>query len=164
MNVLIHNVINITTRKAMYIPDSVAATSSSWANLEKQTVERNVLSGHLLLRKHGMGVLKRPFLLTWISRFALKHLASSPHQEEQHEKQMAHVQCSSSFWITKQFKQTRIVRTSRQVLLVCHHARAQIEPRRSARLLEAQVLARERHGIFLIFAEEEVSPFYIIYF
>jgi hypothetical protein len=55
-----------------------------------------------------MGVLKRPFLLTWISRFALEHLVSSPHQEEQHEKQMAYIHHRPDSWITKQFKQTRI--------------------------------------------------------
>lgn len=34
-----------------------------------------------------MGALEHPFLLTWILRFALEHLASSPPQEEPHEKQ-----------------------------------------------------------------------------
>jgi hypothetical protein len=38
-----------------------------------------------------MGALEHPLLLTWISRFALERLASSPPQEEQHEKQMVRV-------------------------------------------------------------------------
>jgi imidazoleglycerol phosphate dehydratase HisB len=38
-----------------------------------------------------MGAREHPLLLTWISRFALERSASSPPQEEQHEKQMVRV-------------------------------------------------------------------------